>query len=290
MLEELKKHNALVQERIMKSFGYKNTDEFIQKSEDVNALIQKGEIDYDFELEKAVYADTAENRKLGRVGQEYHRGRKKSAITNDASRGGVKKTGEDNQTKNSGVKLYNNFKQYISQGKTGFGFVRDNGKDNPVIRFTGDKKKLNAALKKFNSETNSNLKIDDFEREIRWGLAEWDMEIPNHISDEGNKQMMNKNDNASQQRNKSNKNQTPVDFLTENADKYLDYQYGDIDDETSKKFDEAMKHVKMGKTFDYGEDGADEYKDKMENKGYHVIDLTPGSDQTTYALVKKPKK
>ena len=25
-------------------------------------------------IEKAVYADTAENRKLGRVGQEYHRG------------------------------------------------------------------------------------------------------------------------------------------------------------------------------------------------------------------------
>lgn len=85
MLEELKKHNALVQERIMKSFGYKNTDEFIQKSEDVNTLIQKGEIDYDFELEKAVYADTAENRKLGRVGQEYHRGRKKSGTEDGMS-------------------------------------------------------------------------------------------------------------------------------------------------------------------------------------------------------------
>ena len=67
MLEELKKHNALVQERIMKSFGYVDTEDFMQK----------GEIDYDFELEKAVYADTAENRKLGRVGQEYHRGKGK---------------------------------------------------------------------------------------------------------------------------------------------------------------------------------------------------------------------
>ena len=28
----------------------------------------------DISIEKAVYADTAENRKLGRVGQEYHRG------------------------------------------------------------------------------------------------------------------------------------------------------------------------------------------------------------------------
>lgn len=29
----------------------------------------------DDELEKAVYADTPQNRKLGRVGQEYHRGK-----------------------------------------------------------------------------------------------------------------------------------------------------------------------------------------------------------------------
>ena len=75
MLEELRKHNAIVQERIMKSFGYADTEDFIQKGEDEVELIQKGEIDYDWKLEKAVYADTAENRKLGRVGQEYHRGK-----------------------------------------------------------------------------------------------------------------------------------------------------------------------------------------------------------------------
>lgn len=77
MLEELKKHNAIVQERIMKSFGYSDTEDFIQKGEDEIELIQKGEIDYDWDLEKAVYADTAQNRRLNRVGQEYHRGRKK---------------------------------------------------------------------------------------------------------------------------------------------------------------------------------------------------------------------
>ena len=60
MLEELKKHNAIVQERIMKSFGYADTEDFIQKGEDEIELIQKGEIDYDWELEKAVYADTAQ--------------------------------------------------------------------------------------------------------------------------------------------------------------------------------------------------------------------------------------
>ena len=34
MLEELRRHNALVQERIMKSFGYADTEDFIQKGED----------------------------------------------------------------------------------------------------------------------------------------------------------------------------------------------------------------------------------------------------------------
>lgn len=77
MLDELRRHNAIVQERIMKSFGYADTEDFIQKGEDEIELIQKGEIDYDWELEKAVYADTAQNRRLNRVGQEYHRGRKK---------------------------------------------------------------------------------------------------------------------------------------------------------------------------------------------------------------------
>lgn len=39
-------------------------------------------------FEKAVYADTAENRRLNRVGQEYHRGRKKKNADdgNDGSR------------------------------------------------------------------------------------------------------------------------------------------------------------------------------------------------------------
>ena len=46
MLDELRKHNALVQERIMKSFGYSDTEDFIQKGEDEVELIQKGEIDY----------------------------------------------------------------------------------------------------------------------------------------------------------------------------------------------------------------------------------------------------
>ena len=35
------------------------------------------------DIEKAVYADTAENRKLGRVGQEYHRGKGKKEEDTD---------------------------------------------------------------------------------------------------------------------------------------------------------------------------------------------------------------
>ena len=97
MLEELKKHNALVKERIMKSFGYADTEDFIQKGEDEVELIQKGEIDYDWELEKAVYADTAENRKLGRAGQEYHRGRKKNV--DDGNDGGSGKKEDEKKPK-----------------------------------------------------------------------------------------------------------------------------------------------------------------------------------------------
>ena len=90
MLYELRRHNAIVQERIMKSFGYADTEDFIQKGEDEIELIQKGEIDYDWELEKAVYADTAQNRRLNRVGQEYHRGRKKKNM-DDGNDGGSSK-------------------------------------------------------------------------------------------------------------------------------------------------------------------------------------------------------
>lgn len=96
MLDELRRHNAIVQERIMKSFGYADTEDFIQKGEDEVELIQKGEIDYDWELEKAVYADTAENRKLGRVGQEYHRGRKLTPGSDQTTYALIKKPKEKN--------------------------------------------------------------------------------------------------------------------------------------------------------------------------------------------------
>ena len=79
MLEELRRQQEETRSRILKSFGYDSDN--IQKSEDnesLNDLIRKGEVEVNDELEKAVYADTAENRRLGRVGQEYHRGKGKS--------------------------------------------------------------------------------------------------------------------------------------------------------------------------------------------------------------------
>lgn len=224
MLYELRRHNAIVQERIMKSFGYADTEDFIQKGEDEIELIQKGEIDYDWELEKAVYADTAQNRRLNRVGQEYHRGRKKKNM--------------------------------------------DDGNDR------GSSKNLGSQASKTDTSTLKKVANSD--------------KAPQAMKDAAKKELQNRGNAGGT--NSDNPKQAAIDFLTKNADKYMDYQYGDVDDETSKKFDEAMKHVKMGKIFDYGEDGAEEYKDKMEGKGYHVIDLTPGSDQTSYALIKKPKE
>ena len=46
MLEELRRHNAIVQERIMKSFGYADTEDFIQKGED-NYDLEKAHQDGD---------------------------------------------------------------------------------------------------------------------------------------------------------------------------------------------------------------------------------------------------
>jgi hypothetical protein len=79
-------------------------------------------------------------------------------------------------------------------------------------------------------------------------------------------------------------------FLKENAEKYMDYQYDDedMDDETRNNFKAASKYIKMGKTLTAGSKEAIDYEEKMSKRGYHVIDVTPGSgNQSTYALIKK---
>lgn len=60
-IEDIKNRRNVVRNNIAKSFGIE-----FQKSEEND-------------IEKAVYADNARNRKLGRVGQEYHRGKKKGS-------------------------------------------------------------------------------------------------------------------------------------------------------------------------------------------------------------------
>lgn len=92
MLEELRRHREMVQGRIQKSFESNGLDLNILKAEEteifkaqeteeqeasVTDLIKAGVLDYDDSIEKAVYADTPQNRKLGRVGQEYHHGKGK---------------------------------------------------------------------------------------------------------------------------------------------------------------------------------------------------------------------
>jgi surface protein len=93
MLEESRRHREMIQERIQKSFeseglninslikGEENeifkAQEIEEQEVSVTDLIKAGVLEYDDSIEKAVYADTYENRKLGRVGQEYHRGKGK---------------------------------------------------------------------------------------------------------------------------------------------------------------------------------------------------------------------
>lgn len=103
MLEELRRHREMVQGRIQKSFESDGLDLNILKAEEteifkaqeteeqetsVTDLIKAGVLEYDDSIEKAVYADTPQNRKLGRVGQEYHRGKgKKTEESKEKKRG-----------------------------------------------------------------------------------------------------------------------------------------------------------------------------------------------------------
>ena len=80
-------------------------------------------------------------------------------------------------------------------------------------------------------------------------------------------------------------------FLEENASKWMDYQYGDLDGDLEEKFSAAEKFIKTFKQFDYTEeDEAEEYRDKMENKGYKVVDVGDGSDTYVFAVLKKSAK
>lgn len=129
MLEELRRHREMVQERIQKSFESDGLDvnslikaqetEFEKSQENeyteysVNDLIKAGVLEYDDSIEKAVYADTAENRKLGRVGQEYHRGKGKKV---EESKKKVIKQTEDDKLK-SEKKMRSYVRTWLNEGE-----------------------------------------------------------------------------------------------------------------------------------------------------------------------------
>lgn len=78
----------------------------------------------EIDLEKAVYADTPENRKLNRVGQEYHRGKKKAPTPTPApqSRKTDKGAEEHNVKKTvvepKDIKFKNNISEYVRKNIT----------------------------------------------------------------------------------------------------------------------------------------------------------------------------
>lgn len=82
--------------------------------------------DFD-ELEKAVYADTAENRKLGRVGQEYKRskGKKDDTTANVKSevKSELRKLSRGNVSSNKINEVTSNLKQIIKEKKLSLGEV-----------------------------------------------------------------------------------------------------------------------------------------------------------------------
>lgn len=178
---------AVTKQNIQKSFvnEFNEEVEAVEKSEQDEFNEVYNEL-FGGVIEKAVYADTAENRKLGRVGKEYHRGKGKKE-------GGA------------------------------------------------------ATPKKENKKSPTKSGAPTAEQAAK--------------------------------------------FLEENASKWMDYQYGDLGGDLEEKFSAAEKFIKTFKQFDYTEeDEAEEYRDKMENKGYKVVDVGDGSDTYVFAVLKKHLK
>lgn len=95
-IEDIKNRRNEVRNNIAKGFGC----EFVKAQDD-----ELGEI------EKAVYADTAQNRKLGRVGREYHRGKGKKSSKSKVNETKRKYTKEDFGKWKSPLMNYKNINQ-----------------------------------------------------------------------------------------------------------------------------------------------------------------------------------
>ena len=108
----------------------------MNRSEIQKARLEEAEFQKAYEelfgetFEKAVYKDTAENRKLGRVGKEYARGRKKgNAAPEDKSR----KTGNGGKSKVDTAKIDKEASTFIDD------FLYDQGANKNKL--TADEKK-----------------------------------------------------------------------------------------------------------------------------------------------------
>ena len=178
------------------------------------------------------------------------------------------------------------------------------------ITIVGNKSSVVKNIKSINKELGTNLSISDFEHSPKTRYTDNFYEIsyrPNSDEFGKNKDLHNKikeeinkkqEDKKRQEKETKRKNLSSIslkssddiaDFLEKYSEEYSDYQYGDLEDEElEKKFKEVEKRIKTYKQFDWTEHNeAEAYKDKMEKKGYKVVDLGEGSDTYSFVVLKK---
>lgn len=115
-VDEIRKHNDISRQNIIKSFG---------GGKDLIAKAEGNELDevyvelFGDTIQKAVYADTPQNRKLGRVGQEYHRGKGKKEDESKPSKTKLEKVGEMSYLHTNGKHKYISHSTNYESGEGG---------------------------------------------------------------------------------------------------------------------------------------------------------------------------
>lgn len=340
MLEELRRHREMVQGRIQKSFEsdglnvnsiIKSEENNIEKAQEneyteysVNDLIKAGVLEYDDSIEKAVYADTAENRKLGRVGQEYHRGKGKKVEEKTAKRGVKTEEQKPTDKKQQHIDDKNLFGEVLDEvRKKRQGWILSRDWKKMLGKY--DEDKLNSFIE-FHTEKLKNIQkrakdiLNSKDRYPWGGKVKSDEEkqqlvheeLKNIVDNEdligyaknllsnkkGNDSSENSTNKESKQETKNGKMnfETAVNFLEENADWWSAYQYDQLDEDDEKerelkeKFESAKKFIKKFKTFtihnETQEEKAKQYKEDMEAQGFKLVDFGQGSGIVHYAILK----
>lgn len=115
-VDEIRKHNDISRQNIIKSFG---------GGQDLIAKAEGNELDevyvelFGDTIQKAVYADTPQNRKLGRVGQEYHRGKGKKEEDSKPSKTKLEKVGNMSWLHTNGKHKYISHSTNYESGEGG---------------------------------------------------------------------------------------------------------------------------------------------------------------------------